>query len=318
MMSEADVSFFDVTGSNPNVMLELGYALGHDEPSFVVVRQDTVDGMSADIVGWDTLRYDDFNDLAEKLHKHITTSRVTLRQPAQHISINEKNPSDRLRDMRFGIPAVSDPLLMVYEIPVNYDRYYKERSVLGKPPYRPRDLCDSVLAGPNLTKHRTFFWHFGFDYASRPGPDFVEVYEGRSSPSQTERVTNFRLYTSGAATYMQRLRISGEDSNPFLYLYMFENIVEMALVAFADARVKWDFMHQGQLNVGALFLHAEDLRVSTATPDFYPSGDGGRPVLDGDELWVPDEPLLVDGDELYPRAKTLAEEMVADLETKLI
>jgi len=33
MMSEADVSFFDVTGANPNVMLELGIAMVTKSPA---------------------------------------------------------------------------------------------------------------------------------------------------------------------------------------------------------------------------------------------------------------------------------------------
>ena len=318
IMSEVDVCLFDVTDCNPNVMLELGYALGADEPGFVVVKKDAVSEISADIVGWDTLRYDDFTDLAEKVHHHVTTNRVPLRQPVERISITEPNPRERLRDLRFGIPAVSDPLMVVYAVPGQYERYYKDRAILGKPPYRAQDLCESVLAAPNKTGYRTFFWHGGFDYASRPGRDFVEVYEGRGARSQTERITNFRVYTSGAIMYMQRLDLGGADYKPFMYLYMFQNIVEMAFVAMAQARRKWGFDGQGGLNVGAVFLHAAELRISDARPEFFPAGDAGHPVLTGEELWVPDEPLIVDGDALESQAKTLANEMVADLESKLL
>jgi nucleoside 2-deoxyribosyltransferase len=316
MMSEVDVCLFDVTDCNPNVMLELGYALGAEEPAFVVVKKDAVNEMSADIVGWDTLRYDDFGDLAEKVHHHVSTKRVLLRRAVERITIAEPDPRERLRDLRFGIPAVSDPLLVVYTVPDEYERYYKNREILGKPPYRAQDLCESVQAGPNRTGYRTFFWHGGFDYAPRPGRDFVEVYEGRGAPSQTERITNFRVYTSGAVTYMQRMRLGGEHYKPFLYLYMFENIVEMALVAAAEVRQKWGFNGQGRVNVGAVFLHAAELHISDATPDHYPAGDTGRRILSGEEIWVPDEPILVDGDELGSRAGALANEIVADLESK--
>ena len=318
MMSEVDVSVFDVTGNNPNVFFELGYALGADEPGFVVVQQDAVDKLSADITGWDQLRYSDYTNLAETLHKHVMTKRVPMRRAVERVTIPLTDPRDRLRDMRFGIPAVSDPLLLVYAIPEDYDRYYLDRSVLGKPPFGAQDLCESVLAGPNQTRHETFFWHRGFDYAPHPGRDFVEVYEGGGSPSQTERVTNFRLYTSGSATYMQRLRYGGAEQKPFLYRYMFENIVEMALIAIAEARRKWNLDGQGPLNVGAVFLHSGELRISQATPDFYPAADTGRPVLGGEEIWVPDEPIAIDGDELGSRAKSLANEMSADLESKLL
>jgi hypothetical protein len=318
MMREADVSFFDVTGANPNVMLELGFAMGGDEPGFVGVQRDAVDAMNADILGWDTLRYDDFPDLANKLFEYIMNRRVPARPPTQHIAIAQVSVRDRLREMRFGIPAVSEPLLMVFETPSTYERYAKQRALLGEPPYRAQDLCGSVIAAKNRTRHETFFWPMGFDYEARPGPDFVEVYEGRSSPSQTERITNFRMYLSGAATYMQRLRVGGADGKPFLYLYMFQNIMETALIAFADARANWGFDVRESLDVGALFLHASDLHVSRATPEFYPQDDAGRPVLDGAELWVPDQPISVPGADLELRAKELANEMMADLETKIL
>ncbi len=315
-MSEVDVCMFDVTDCNPNVMLELGYALGAEEPGFVVVRKDAVDQLSADIVGWDTLRYDDFADLAEKVYDHVTNRRVPLRRSVETVTIEASDPRARLQELRFGVPAVNDPILIVYAVPENYKRDYKSRTLLGEPPYRAKDLCESVLAGPNRTRHRTYFWEQGFNYGPHPGPDFVEVYEGNGA-SQTERVTNFRVYISGTAAYMQRLRFGGADNRPFLYSYMFENIVEMALIAISDARQKWGFDGQGRLNVGALFLHASDLRISDATPDFYPQNDAGRPILGGDQIWVPDEPILVDHDDVGSRAKALADEITADLAAKV-
>jgi hypothetical protein len=319
MMSEVDVSFFDVTGNNPNVMFELGYALGADEPGFVVVQEDAVQRLSADITGWDQLRYSDYPNLAELLHERVSRVRVPQRRGSERIQFVEaQSVRDRMHVLRFGLPAVDEPLLCIYAVPTEYERYYKARSSLGTPPYRAQDLCESVLAGPNVTRHQTYFWPSGFSYDDRPGPDFVEVYDGRNlGLSQTERETNFRVYTSGTVTYMQRLRYGGAENKPFLYRYMFENIVEMALVAIADARHKWGFDDQGELNVGALFLHAADLRVSKATPGFYPAGDAGSALRGGDELWIPDEPIPVGSSELGARAKTLADEMSADLGTKV-
>ena len=319
MMTEVDVSFFDVTDCNPNVMFELGYALGAEEPGFVVVQRDAVDKLSADIAGWDQLRYSDCADLAEQLYQRIASVRVPQRRAGGSITApRETTVRDTLRNLRFGIPAVDEPLLSVFAVPENFDRYYKDRELLGEPPYRAQDLCESVLAGPNATHHRTYFWPKGFSYDHRPGPDFVEVYDGQSlGASQTERKTNFRLYTSGTTVYMQRLRYGGADNKPFLYVSMFEEIVEMALIAIAAAREKWGFDGQGHLQVGAVFLHAGDLRVSEAR-NFYPQGDAGRPVADGEEKWIPDHSLLIDGDQLTNRAKSLASEMAADLTVKLL
>ena len=319
MMNQVDVCLFDVTGNNPNVMFELGYAYGAQEPGFVVVRNDSIDHLSADITGWDQLRYSGFSDLGKKVYERILNARVPLRPAVETRQLPQGRDSrDILRELRFGSPAVDAPVLCVYEIPSDYTRHYKPRSVLGKPPFRAQDLCDSVLAGPNLTHHPTFFWQMGFDYTHSPGPDFVEVYEGRSRGGQRERVTNFRVYTSGAAVYMQRLREGGAAHKPFLYLYMFEEIVEMALVAISDIRKRWDFTGQSNLAVGAVFLNASELRVSEATRDFYPIDDGGNELaLPSDELWIPDTPLIVDSEDLYQRAKELSEEMTADLRTRI-
>lgn len=318
MMSESDVSFFDVTGNNPNVMLELGYAMGAEQPGFVVVHEDAVESLSADITGWDQLRYKDYADLANRLLDRITNSRVPQRIRVPTAQTIDLQPKTILRELRFGVPPVEAPLLCVYAIPRDYQRHYKDRALLGKAPFRAQDLCDAVLTGPNQTHHSTFFWPGGFDYSYHPGPDFIEVYEGRSKGRQADRITNFRVYTSGTATYMQRLREGGSAHKPFMYVYMFENIVEMALIAIAEARRRLTFEDQGDVAVGAVFLNADELHVSEATPDFYPANDTGRHLyVVGDEVWIPDEALLVDADALAQKAKALANEMAADLRSKL-
>lgn len=320
MMSESDVSFFDITGNNPNVMLELGYALGAEQPGFVVVQKDAVDQISADITGWDQLRYTDSDDLAEKLYDRITKGRVPQRPvvPMMQIPDKSQRPKEILRELRFGIPAVDAPVLCIYLTPIDYQRDFMDRKLLGAQPYRASDLCDSVLAGPNRTHYRTFFWAGGFDYSPHPGPDFIEVFEGRSSGQQRDRITNFRVYTSGAVTYMQRLRERGAEHKPFLYLYMFEQIAEMAFLAMSDVRKRLGFERQEEVSVGAVLLGAAELRISEATPDFYPSDDSGRTIVRAsDEIWIPEESLVLDGSDLETKAKDLADEMVADLRTSL-
>lgn len=75
MMSEADLCFFDVTDSNANVLFELGYALGAQEPGFAVVRTDAAKELKSDIVGWDSLRYEEPDDLAAQLFEKIASGR---------------------------------------------------------------------------------------------------------------------------------------------------------------------------------------------------------------------------------------------------
>lgn len=317
MMSESDVSFFDITGNNPNVMLELGYALGSEQPGFVVVQEGAVGDISADITGWDQLRYTDLADLAAKLHDRITKHRVPSRvQVPLTQQTAEQQPEQIIRQLHFGIPTVDVPALCVYVVPLKYERYYKDRSLLGTHPYRNSDLVDSVLAGPNTTHYRTFFWAQGFNYAPHPGPDFIEVYDGRGE-RQSERITNFRQYTSGAAVYMQRLREGGANHVPFLYLSMYEQIVEMALIAMADARKRLDFESQGPLALGTVVLHAPELRVSEAS-GFYPTDDAGGAMLrPSDEMWIPEIPLIVDGRDLHDQAKDLANQLAAELRAGL-
>ena len=319
MMSEADVSLFDVTDNNANVFLELGHALGANEPGFVVINNSAVASLSADLTGWDQLRYTDFDDLAEKLFEFVSKNRVPRRRSSEQVTAApDVGTRERLRMLRFGIPAVDEPLLCVYALPIPYERYAKDRSLLGSHPYRAQDLCDSILAGPNTTGYRTYFWPTGFSYDAQAGPDFVEVYDGHGrGASQTERSANFRVYTSGAAMYMQRLRFRAEDKQPFLYRYMFQNIVEMVLIAVADVRKKWVFSEEDRLDVGAVFQHARDLRVSEASPDVYSADDAGRTLGGGDDdTLIPDVPITIEPAELLSRAKAIADEMSADLRTK--
>jgi hypothetical protein len=98
---------------------------------------------------------------------------------------------------------------------------------------------------------------------------------------------------------------------------MFENIVEMALIAMAEVRAKWSFKAQSVVEIGAVLVHAMDLRVSQATMSFYPVGDAGEPIVGEDEVWIPNIPIPVPPEMLRERAKALADEMAADLLTRL-
>jgi hypothetical protein len=188
--------------------------------------------------------------------------------------------------------------------------------VFGTTPFRAQDLVHPIIDAMNATHHTTYFWPSGFDYDHRPGPDFLEVYCGAEGAPPGDRSTNFRVYLSGAVTYMQRLRRRGTDDNPFLYEYMFEEIVEMAFIAINDVRSRWGFSNQSLLGVGTLFLDAADLRVSEATRMFYPLGDVGRSLADPqDAVWIPHDPLVVRG-ELFP--KSLATGFAAELRIALV
>ena len=314
MMNEADVCMFDVTGNNPNVMFELGYALGAKEPGFVVVHVDAVKSLSADLTGWDQLRYLNVKDLAQKLVERVDKVRIPRKGTGTGTSVPRIVTKDVLRELRFGIPQSGEPVLAVYVVPKDYDRHYRDGMTIGGPPFSARQLCDPVFAGLNETQHKTYFWPDHFDYDHVPGPGFVEVYD-----DERDRTVNFRLYTSGAAMYMQQLREGGEDHKPFLYRYMFDEIVEMALISIAEARYKLGFASQGEVEVGALFLNAEELRVSEATRKFYPMGDGGFPLLDPyKELWIPPDPITVESSDLHDKAKDLASDMSGYLHHGLI
>ena len=318
MMSEADVCFFDVTDCNANVLFELGYALGAQEPGFVVVRRDAVRELQSDIVGWDSLRYADHDDLSTQLFDRVMKGRVPVRKRDHGtIEAGARSPQEILQSIRFGVPPSDRARLVVYALPVPHDRHYLGRNVFGTPPFRAQDLVHPIINAMNATHYDTYFWPSGFDYDFRPGPDFLEVYLGAESTTPGDRSTNFRTYLSGAVTYMQRLRRRGPEDNPFLYGYMFEEIVEMALIAFSDVRSRWGFNGQSFLGIGTVFLDAPDLRVSEATRDFYPVGDMGRPLADQqDVVWIPNAPLVVNANEFSP--KSLAGEFAAELRINLV
>lgn len=321
MMSEADVCMFDVTDNNPNVMFELGYALGAQETGFVVIHESAVPNLSADLTGWDQLRYSSLSDLADKVYERVDRVRISSRRAAKLVLPAATNTvhatRDVIRELRFGIPRIDAPLLLVYVVPREYRRHLKERNLLGQPPFRSRDLCDIVLSGQNTTQYNTFFWPNSFDW-EEPGPDFIEVYEGTSRHVPQDREVSFRVYTSGAVFYMQRLRYGGSDKKPFLYEYMYDEIVEMALLSCANAREVLEFPGGDELEVGTIFLNASELRVSRARRDFYPAHDAGRPLIEpSDELWLPGVPLSVQADDLSSKAKDLANELTAYLRTEL-
>ncbi len=82
MMAEADACMFDISGNNPNVMLELGIALGEDHPGFVAVNAADVGGIGADVVGWDQLRYKTYADLAKQVRSFVTKGAIPVRARA--------------------------------------------------------------------------------------------------------------------------------------------------------------------------------------------------------------------------------------------
>jgi len=79
MMAEADACMFDISGNNPNVMLELGIALGENHPGFVAVSAADVGGIGADVVGWDQLRYKTCADLARQVRGYIAKGAIPMR-----------------------------------------------------------------------------------------------------------------------------------------------------------------------------------------------------------------------------------------------
>jgi hypothetical protein len=69
------------------------------------------------------------------------------------------------------------------------------------------------------------------------------------------------------------------------------------------------------LNVGAAALKRS--ANLTSETGLLPARDDGSPGLGGDEIWAPDEPIAIDGDELQASAKAIADEFSADLSAKV-
>lgn len=79
MMAEADLCLFDLTLHNPNVATELGIAQGKRYNYGVLYSvggtpepaPGTESSLFSDLVGWDTLRYKDHNDLERQLRGYL-------------------------------------------------------------------------------------------------------------------------------------------------------------------------------------------------------------------------------------------------------
>jgi hypothetical protein len=75
-MNESDVCLFDLTGSNVNVVLELGIAIGRAS-AYCVLRsvspsRETADAeFFSDLKGWDHIKYSNMEDLAAKLRHYV-------------------------------------------------------------------------------------------------------------------------------------------------------------------------------------------------------------------------------------------------------
>ncbi len=320
LIATARIVIANVGSRNPNVFYELGIAQALGKQTILVSQM--LDDVPFDLQSQQIVLFRDTEQLEARLAEslarvaHATSESSDVYAPVRLSS--QRSVMETLRAIRFGMPAVNAPVLCIYVVPERPRRHSIPRSAFGKAPYRPQDLCNFVLAGPNTTRSQTYFWPEGFSW-DEPGPDFIEVYDGASlRASQVERATNFRVYTNGIVVYMQRLRDRDADHKPFLYLYMFRDVAEMALVATSRTRDAWAFDPSEALNVGATFVNAQDLRVSLATPELYPANDVGRPVLGGPEKWIPSEPLQVAADELGEQARALADELAADLRSQLL
>lgn len=93
-LHNCDLAFFDITGLNPNVLIELGMGLAAGKPVFVMLDPDThkkspaakllkksFDGIPSDIAGFERFSYGSEGDLAAEvrrvLHQHLGIGRNT-------------------------------------------------------------------------------------------------------------------------------------------------------------------------------------------------------------------------------------------------
>lgn len=65
----SDFSIFDISGWNPNVTLELGFAMAINDEWFVTIdpKKTTVDEVPSDLRGLDRIQYSSFTELGAKL-----------------------------------------------------------------------------------------------------------------------------------------------------------------------------------------------------------------------------------------------------------
>lgn len=79
MLEDCDLAIFDLTGANPNVTLELGISIAAEHPYIVAIQRDSINGLNADIHGWDQIRYESVEGLGETIRRYIERGRVPKR-----------------------------------------------------------------------------------------------------------------------------------------------------------------------------------------------------------------------------------------------
>jgi nucleoside 2-deoxyribosyltransferase len=71
-IARADIVIADITGANPNVFLEIGYAWAAETPTVLICRKATDGGIPPfDVRGQRYIEYEDITDLEDKLTKEV-------------------------------------------------------------------------------------------------------------------------------------------------------------------------------------------------------------------------------------------------------
>jgi hypothetical protein len=148
MMEEADTCLFDISGNNPNVMLELGIAIGDGHPGFVAVDEEQVTNIGADVVGWDQLRYKSYSDLARQVHRHLTKGAVPMRVSvaAEDMFADETETDDR----SFFDQVIMPGVVGHYDLLVHPASYNGDLIARGAIPSKLREIEASYRIRSNV------------------------------------------------------------------------------------------------------------------------------------------------------------------------
>lgn len=312
MMQRADACMFDITDNNHNVWLELGIAIGENQPGFVAVNKSKVGAIGADIVGWDQLRYSSFEDLADKVYDLMMRGALPARPPA---SVPDVDVKKTLRTLKFGAPESEDARLIVFALPVPYERHYKDFKTLHVPEFSAKGLVPIV----NAFGDRGGFWAMGSSWSPYPRADHIEAWDGGLNEPPAHRDSNLRLYLSGLVVYARRIQMHSKLRRPFVYLYSLRELVEAALGAIAETRLQFGFGDQKYVAVGAALLNAPNMRFSSATREFYPANDQGFTMDNSAEvIFLPDEPLVIESAQLQSDAAAIAKLIESDVRAQLL
>ena len=253
-LAESDLALFDLTDVNPNVILELGIAIGAGHPYVVAIANESVGKLNADIHGWDQVRYDSVEELSRKLRDYIDRDEAPRREPA----IVDAAVTVANLDHGFFLGEPDAPELAIIAVPLPYRPGRPELAVLRDGTFDHKILMQSVLDAMNVDRSsKSNFWPDGFNY--QIGEDFYDIFRGNADAyGETLRL---RLSDDGVVRYVNPM-VRHEDRPPLFDLSTLEDLITNAIRCSSKIYQRLE-LSSPEVAFSVAIRNAPDLQVNT-------------------------------------------------------